>query len=1090
MHPLALSGGWAPRFCRALLAAEWLACFGAGSCQRADFAKTAAAIQTSRMALEVLIEGLVDEDTRVRCLSEAWLGLSPAAIRAACCSSNAAAGDAWLWEATAYLDGVLKGPTTTADDSHYSVRHTEQDAAAAAQEYSFLPGGSRRAELTPLQALELSGEEAFISALLQAADAAAACSCCLAPTGGREEQTRRERLLGALRRVRGQARLCLLFQQQSHRGGSLHLRVSKGDSSSTKSSGGCREDRDDMRGVLLISTSLDVDAAGTALRRLCRLRPTKSSRSDFSGGARGQPAALLLDAEWGAPESALQADPIIAQLDPPSRRGHRHAADADSRAASAAENMPAQVAPTAAQAAARGAAETQATASAAAAWGETECAFSGEKMGAVELAASGGSASVASNILLTVRQAIQCIPPLLRAELLIKLLQFNQRRDGGPGISSGSTDIIFLLRQSEGLVVASECLAACIQDYKIQGESAPPPLEAWQLDDFLTALIEMHERLQQPSELQQQRPTQAGVQKSPERRTDAEGASDEPQQSPPVGRGACGCFYCLADEAGDWGPADAPGLSTGDVNSTRISLQVLLWECVARSIKILGALKGPKALAPHMPRVIIPLFEALGSPSHSLSAAARKALQHLHDASGGCPAQQTHRHLTNGVSGAQPPGALSKVRGSATNEVDGGGQCSECCATTNLEERAATVERSAGLATMEDRQTTAFLRTCDGGAKCLLQTEGGLLLDELVCRMRKLPPAALGVAEAEEPRIVCLLSSVVTLAAPSLMGALGSLLTSLLQQHQQWMVQQQKLALEASSESLCDFALGSEALLPPAVPIWLLRVLAVYSFFLASHVITARRASYAARWGPFRCVSCCRSDSAFPLGTLPSSLPRRRICRRGLWAAGSTISCTSGPSIASMGGPEGVALLRQMALLGSNEDGKVLDAPEEAVESGDLAASSSRTRRGRFGALRLQATQVLLCVRHHLRDSRPLAAFYAHLATLRCLHVLSTRERELLPRVHEVNSEPVTVVRLQQVEGLVATVGRQQEVVGAVFTASPAWRRGSSPRPPSEPLRPLPEWAKAVAYLAFSVELDFSDAPPPRPVFSLPAPGC
>ncbi|ESS35860.1 hypothetical protein TGVEG_233245 [Toxoplasma gondii VEG] len=58
---------------------------------------------------------------------------------------------------------------------------------------------------------------------------------------------------------------------------------------------------------------------------------------------------------------------------------------------------------------------------------------------------------------------------------------------------------------------------------------------------------------------------------------------------------------------------------------------------------------------------------------------------------------------------------------------------------------------------------------------------------------------------------------------------------------------------------------------------------------------------------------------------------------------------------------------------------------------------------GRYGSLRLHATRILMRVRLLLHtDPRPTAGVYIHLTALRCIYVLTTRKRELLPRIHEI----------------------------------------------------------------------------------------
>ncbi|KAL8438121.1 hypothetical protein ACSSS7_000486 [Eimeria intestinalis] len=1084
--PLALRGCWSRRFCRALLAVEWL-CLrnsfsqgiamppsaAAATAAKAATAATAAATTAAaaaggavKKALAVLIEGVVDEDPRVRRLSECWLSLSSpsvsntttttttpeAAAAATAAATGAATGAAtaaaaaaaagpvepWVLEAAAFLNTVLKGSTPTADQA---LLDTGQDAAASAatataaaaaaasdcgvRGYRMLPGCSGGgAPLTPLEALEiLGGEDTFQSALLQAAAAAAACSCCLAPTGAGREEARIERLLGALRRLRGHAKLCLLIQQQQQQqpggeGSQQICGVTPADGSCSCSSSSI-ESCIDIRGQLMLNTSVDISSAAAAIRRLCRLRPSSSSSSSSSRWWGEQPSAVLFSSQTGASDSALQVEPIIAQLDPPHLRG-RGPTDSSASETTAASN-----------AASSTGAATPAPAAAAAGWTISSSNRSAadttmnESFEGIELAVSGGSPPFASNVLLSVRQAVHCIPSLLRGELLLSLLEL---------VDSGRGGLALFLRRGEGLVVVGEAITACLSSLS---EARPPQqllLEAWQVDAILLALIQMHQQLQQQQQQQQQQRHIAFASSSQQQQQQQDHHHQQQQQqrgkdqespsegdaSSPSSQSACSCFYCVDDDLAVCLPLLGRGSCVAETfENVAVGIEALLWTCVSRCAKFLGLLRGPKALAPHLPRLLVLLFETLGSPNRILSAAAANALDVIHDATGSCPMKQQQEQKQKHQQQRQQEQQQQEVAvggggggggkaAAGVDKVDGADSCScvECSSTATAEAAAAAAE--AGIAAA----------SCEGsGARCLLQTEGGLLLDELVCRMQELPAAAFGAGD--DPKAVCLLSSVIALAPPSLMGAFGALLTTLLQQQQQWVLQQQQQwVLQQQQQQLQQKrfledgdsrAGGSQLLVPPAMPLWLLRVMAVHGFVLSSRVLRSRRASYASKWDPFLCSSCSsRASSSQGFKGVPCSLPRRRVCRLGHWAPPVGIDRSQqndeGVAHSSLynfaGGLEALSTLRGAALLECDEDGCLLDAPKSAAEEGQLT-EPARFRASRFGALRLQATHILLRVRHHLADGRPLAAAYAHLATLRCLFVLSTRERELLPRIHE-----------------------------------------------------------------------------------------
>ncbi|KAL8424604.1 hypothetical protein Efla_003720 [Eimeria flavescens] len=1038
--PLALRSCWSLRFCRALLAVEWLSVPSiSGSPHRASQAASAAtataaaatttgaatktiaaAAGATKAAVAVLVEGLVDEDVRVRRLSECWLSLtsarSPAAAAsattatAATARTTAAAGGTsalavaegrWVEDAVAFLDGLLAGPTASADSSLLRVLSAERAAeAAVATGYRLLPRGpSMGSPMTSLEVLEVLGpSDSLQTALLQAAEAAAACSCCFAPTGAALQEALRERLLAALRRLRGHARLCLLMHQQhanggfqcaptstAHKGSSSSNSISDNGSSSSSSMGS-----GDVRGLLLLSASLDVHAAAAALRRLCRLRPLKSRRSSSSSSGL-QPSAVLFAAEVGASDSALQAEPIISQLYAPSFRELRPAAAAAAEAQkAAAETDPA-------------AADTAAAAAAGSRGGAADCGGESVEFGEVELAASEGSLSMQAHILLTARQVVQCVPPLLRGELLALLLQ------GPPSEEAGSDELALLLRRCEGLVVLAEGLSACSSELEAARQTQQQRgFEAWQVDGILTALLRLHHQLQQ-----QAHPPPANQQQQEQQQQQQQDQQEEKTAEQRGGASAvnCECFYCLDDVAAASGCATASTRPAAEAAAIEVELQVLLWGCVGRSLELLAGGRGPRALGPHLPRVLVLLFEDLGSPRPSLAAAAGKALQTLHAVAGSCPARQPLPQ-EGPAAGLLEAGGRSSRTAARTPEDVPLSNCSHCGAVRRAEETAAAAVAAEGGA----GPAAAAAVSCPGaGAKCLLQTEGSLLLDELVCRMHELPVAAFEAGD--DPRAVCLLSAVVALAPPSLVGAFGALLTTLLQQQQRWVLQQQQRVLKQQEQqcmqlspplgALTNLGGGSGRsgmlLLPPEMPLWLLRVLAVHGFVLSSRVARLRRASYEAQWGLFFCADCCGVRT--PQAVVASSLPRRRICRQGNWACHGIVRCQGAPEEAEgpasfAGGSEALATLRESALLACDEDGAALDALEAAEEA--RLAESLRSCRGRFGDLRQQATQVLLRVRHHLRDPRPLAAAYAHLAVLRCLVVLSTRERELLPRIHEI----------------------------------------------------------------------------------------
>ncbi|KAL8446029.1 hypothetical protein Emag_004881 [Eimeria magna] len=1054
--PLALSGCWSRRFCRALLAAEWLclrtscsqgAAVSAGATAAATTTAAGAAAATGgalRKALTVLIEGLVDEDPRVRRFSEYWLSLASAgksrttaATAAAATAPGAKAVEPWAVEAAAFLNTVLKGSTPTADQG--LLDSCQNDAAAAACEraalrYRLLPLCSDgEAPLTPLEALELlGGEDTFQSALLQAAEAAAACSCCLAPTGAGQEEARSERLLAALRRLRGHAKLCILMQEQQQDGdgraqGALGVTAADGRCSSSacgsNNSSSNSESCADIRGQLILNTSLDVFSAAAAFRRLCRLRPCSSSSSSSSRCCE-QPSAILFSPQTGASDSALQAEPIITQLDPPHLRERGFVASSASATTTAPEAVPSTAAaPAPAATAAWGSSSSSSRSSANTTMSEH---FEG-----MQLAVSAGSAAFTSNVLLSVRQAVHCLPPLLRGELLLLLLESS-------GLSSGGLALI--LRRAEGLVVVGEALTACLS-LQIEAKTCCAPqqqllLEAWQVDAVLLALLQMHQQLQlqqrdyaSPLSAHQQQQQQKQQQQQQQTRDEEGAASSEGDASSSSSASACSCFYCADEGSALSGPLMDCASSAAEVSEgLSVGLEALLWSCVSRCVNLLAMLRGPKALAPHLPRMLVLLFEALGSPNPTLSAAAASALEVLHDATGSCPMKQQRQQQQQQVAGGGEEGG----EGEAAAGVDKGTgsddrSCGECLSTAAAEAAAAAAETGVAAA------------SCEGsGARCLLLTEGNLLLDELVCRMQELPIAAFGAGD--DPKAVCLLSSVIALAPPSLLGAFGALLTTLLQQQQQWVLQQQQQwALQQQQQQFVQHRLqgldpraeGSQLLLPPAMPLWLLRVMAVHGFVLSSRVLRSRRAAYASKWGPLLCCSCSSSASISQgLKGVPCSLPRRRVCRLGHWAppvgidrsqhdeGGSSSSFSDFPR-----GSEALSTLREAALLECDEDGYLLDAPEAIADESERT-EPARFRASRFGALRLQATQMLLRVRHHLADRRPLAAAYAHLATLRCLFVLSTRERELLPRIHE-QAAPlrVFVFALGILKLLVATAG-------------------------------------------------------------------
>ncbi|KAL8271296.1 hypothetical protein Esti_004735 [Eimeria stiedai] len=1039
--PLALRGCWCRRFCRALLAVEWLClrtwCFQRTAIQAAA-ATPAATGGAVKKALAVLIEGLVDEDPRVRRLSEHWLSLAsagiptaaaaaPAAGAVAVAAADAGAVEPWALEAAAFLNGVLEGSTPTADQA---LLESCQNAAAAtagergARRYRLLPGSCwGGGALTPLEALEaLGGKDTFQSALLQAAEAAAACSCCLAPTGAGREEARNERLLAALRRLRGHAKLCLLMQtQQQHRGGGScrALNVTGADSSSSSSnSSNSNESCADFRGQLMLNTSLDVSSAAAAFRRLCRLRPSNSSGSSSSSRWSEQPSAILFSPQTGASDSALQVEPIIAQLNPPHLRERGFDASSASEATAAPKAAP-PLSPTAAAAggAAAGAAAAGGNSSSRGAASTTmDKHFEG-----IELAVAARSPAFASNVLLSVRQAVHSIPPLLRGELLLSLLESSDPTSEG---------LALLLRRGEGLVVVGEALTACLS---LKGEATPSQqllLEAWQVDALLLALLQMHQQLQQqqkdhtfPFSSQQQQQQKQQQRQHQQQRREEERASfaSEGGELSASSTSACCCFYCAYDGSAVSGPLVGCASSAAEVcENLTVGMEALLWSAVSRCVNLLALLRGPKALAPHLPRVLVLLFETLGSPNPTLSAAAANALDVLHDATGSCPTkqqqqqqqrqQQQQQEVAVGREGGKGGKAAAVV--DKVGEADGG-SCAECSSTAAAEAAAAAAEAGAAAA------------SCEGsGSRCLLLTEGSLLLDELVCRMQELPVAAFGAGD--DLKAVCLLSSVVALAPPSLMGAFGALLTTLLQRQQQWALQQQQQQqqqfVQPRLEDVDPRAQGSQLLLPPAMPLWLLRVMAVHGFVLSSRVLRSRRAAYASRWGPFLCCSCSTSSSSRGLSQglrgVPCSLPRRRVCRLGQWAAPVGIGRSQQNDGASLSSPnafargsEAFSALREAALLECDEDGHLLDAPEAAADESQLT-EPARFRPSRFGELRFHATQMLLRVRHHLADRRPLAAAYAHLAALRCLFVLTTRERELLPRIHEI--WPSIVPSLQQ----------------------------------------------------------------------------
>ncbi|OEH78417.1 transcription factor [Cyclospora cayetanensis] len=850
-----------------------------------------------------------------------------------------------LEAAAAHLDAVLRQPTVEGGPVDWGPREELRGVLVGALGLS--PGGPWGPPVAPWRALELLGDETINGSLLQAAAAAAECSCCLACTSSGEAELARAKLLGALRAVRGRAVLCyalLLVEQQPP------------------------------------PQRFSEDAS--------------TPRPDGDGG---RPAALLLSAERGAAEAALQLDPIVAALYPPPERAFLRAPPGEGAF---------KAAPADTVAALQGAAAESAEGGSAYLLGEegSACAYC--------LAAALGCSSVASSILLTVRLAVRCLPPLSRGHLLLQLLETAKAlarkafRVPPRKTSSAPSQLLAALRGCEVLVVAAESLSLCLDEAE------------------------------------------------EEQQADEEGDSQAaPQQelSPTERVRACPCFYCSPDTGGaSAAVSSAPSAAAADVERAGVQFLVLVWGCVARAMEALGALRGPHALAPHLPSALIPLFEALGSSQESLAAAARRALQALHDAAGSCPfrQQQQQRRQEQQAEAVEISTEASGGKAQTT--------CSDCRAVQEAEEVAAAAESAWG-------STPRTLRRCTDGAKCLLQTEGSLLLDELACRVHRLSSAweASSPADAEGPHVVSLLSAVIALASPSLMGPLGALLTTLLQQQLQLAWGPLDAGCEGAPEPKPSAA---------AMPLWLLRLLSVFAFFLSNRVVTSRRASYAASWGGlYRCMRCCCRSSAGSAAPTPPSLPRQRICRRSPWATAVTSGSRGSEALrfsSESGIPESLVLLRRAALLGCDEDGKALDGSDAAADSPGRDASDAggaretasleageRLRRGLFGDLRMQATHVLLHVRLHLRDSRPLAAAYAHLAALRCLVVLSTRERELLPRVHEVSF--AFKERVAEADSPLK-VFQNRRAGGAVFACSlDAWKALGSRNQASTDIWPL-----------------------------------
>ncbi|XP_026191636.1 uncharacterized protein LOC113146953 [Cyclospora cayetanensis] len=783
----------------------------------------------SRVAAAVLVESLDDEDPRIRAAAERWLSLPAAASTAAAATADLSGGFSEVLEAAAaHLDAVLRQPTVEGGPVDWGPREELRGVLVGALGLS--PGGPWGPPVAPWRALELLGDETINGSLLQAAAA----------------QPPPQRF---------------------------------------------SEDASTPRPCSSSGSSSNLHAVAAALCRLCRIRPASSCAGAFRrDGDGGRPAALLLSAERGAAEAALQLDPIVAALYPPPERAFLRAPPGEGAF---------KAAPADTVAALQGAAAESAEGGSAYLLGEegSACAYC--------LAAAVGCSSVASSILLTVRLAL-----------------------------------LAALRGCEVLVVAAESLSLCLDEVKSRPREAAAASEQWKLDAALSLLLEIQEQQKQEQQKQEQQQTQQQQQQrkqaEEEQQADEEGDSQAaPQQelSPTERVRACPCFYCSPDTGGaSAAVSSAPSAAAADVERAGVQFLVLVWGCVARAMEALGALRGPHALAPHLPSALIPLFEALGSSQESLAAAARR--------------QRRQEQQAEAVE--------------ISTEASGGKAqttCSDCRAVQEAEEVAAAAESAWG-------STPRTLRRCTDGSKCLLQTEGSLLLDELACRVHRLSSAweASSPADAEGPHVVSLLSAVIALASPSLMGPLGALLTTLLQQQLQQQQQQQQQQLQQQLQlAWGPLDAGCEGAPEPkpsaaAMPLWLLRLLSVFAFFLSNRVVTSRRASYAASWG-------------------------------------------------------GLA-----ALLGCDEDGKALDGSDAAADSPGRDASDAggaretasleageRLRRGLFGDLRMQATHVLLHVRLHLRDSRPLAAAYAHLAALRCLVVLSTRERELLPRVHEVS---------------------------------------------------------------------------------------
>ncbi|KEP67157.1 UNVERIFIED_CONTAM: hypothetical protein HHA_233245 [Hammondia hammondi] len=108
---------------------------------------------------------------------------------------------------------------------------------------------------------------------------------------------------------------------------------------------------------------------------------------------------------------------------------------------------------------------------------------------------------------------------------------------------------------------------------------------------------------------------------------------------------------------------------------------------------------------------------------------------------------------------------------------------------------------------------------------------------------------------------------------------------------------------------------------------------------------------------------------------------------------------------------------------------------EKGEHANVLKPRKTWAQMGRYGSLRLHATRILMRVRLLLHtDPRPTAGVYIHLTALRCIYVLTTRKRELLPRIHEIwpsllpslgpaAPPPVLVITLAIVQLMAACAG-------------------------------------------------------------------